>query len=228
MKTSEQISQIAAALAAAQGEFKNPEANKLVSVATRDGRSYQYHYATLPSVFDATRAAMTKNGLSHFCGTAIDEAGRMVLSCRIAHKSGEWIEAAMPLPAAGDPKAMASNLSYYRRYLFCGLVGIAGDEDQDGEPEEGRKPATGQPRANGGAPSNPPKAAPGKTVTEPQLKRLFAISNKAGFSDEAVKELARSIGITCSRKDMNQAQYDQLVAEIEMRAAMEAQGGGAQ
>lgn len=222
MKTSESIAQISAALAAAQGEFKNPEANKLVSVNTRDGRNYSYHYAPLPSVFDATRAAMAKNGLSHFCATGMDEQGRMILSCRIAHKSGEWIEASLPLPAAQDPKAMASNLSYYRRYLFNGLVGIAGDEDQDGEPEAGRSPGRSNPGANAGASGNPPKPAAPGVVSEAQLKRLFAISSRVGLSDEQVKSIAVGLGITCSRKEMNRTQYDALVK------AVESFGGGAQ
>jgi hypothetical protein len=140
MKTSESIAQIAAALAAAQGEMKNPDAHKIVQVQTRDGRNYSYRYAPLPDCFDINRAVLSKYGLSHFSATEETADGRQRIALRLSHKSGEWIESSLLLPPAGDPKSMAGNLTYFRRYLFNGLTGIAGDEDQDGEPASGPKP----------------------------------------------------------------------------------------
>lgn len=54
---------------------------------------------------------------------------------RLLHSSGQWIESSLALPATSDPKALAANLTYSRRYLFVALVGVAGDDDLDGEPE---------------------------------------------------------------------------------------------
>jgi hypothetical protein len=145
MRTSETTGNIAAALAVAQGEFKNPETNKTVTVQTKDGRSYSYNYATLPLVLDVTRAALSKNGLSHLCVTTMADKGTF-LTCRLAHKSGEWYEAEMPLSSGLAPKDLAGQLTYFRRYLLSMMIGVAGDDDIDdadtiGERAPKRSPA---------------------------------------------------------------------------------------
>lgn len=134
MKTSESIAELSAALAKAQAQLKNPEKNRTAKIPTKSGGSYQYHYADLPSTYDAVRKALSENGLSHASGTT-RETSETILSMRLMHASGEWIESSLPLPASHDPKALAANLTYFRRYLFIALVGIAGDDDVDGEPE---------------------------------------------------------------------------------------------
>jgi len=221
MKTSESTANLFAALAAAQGELKNPETNKTVKVRTRDGRDYSYEYATLPLTFDVTRAALSKHGISHSSATEIRE-GHIILTYRLSHKSGEWIQSEMPLPNNPDPKGMASNLSYFRRYLFNGLVGIAGDEDTDGEPESGQEnadkgkkgqgPGSGensQPGANAAATDRTPGG-----LTESQLRRLTAIQLKAGLSDAQLKDMAGKLGIE-SRATMTKQGYDSLCKAIE-------------
>lgn len=130
MKTSESIANITKALAAAQGEIKNPPCDKLVTVQHKSGGKHSFKYAQLPTCYDVTRAALSKNGLAHFTAQVEIEGG-IKITCRLAHESGEWIESSMPLPHQADPKLMAGNLTYYRRYLFNGLVGIAGDDDLD-------------------------------------------------------------------------------------------------
>lgn len=130
MKTSESIANIAAALAAAQGEIRNPPTDKEVTVVHKSGGRHSFRYATLPACYDAARAALSKHGICHMTAQ-IEIEGGIQITCRLIHKSGEWLESSMPLPHQADPKLMAGNLTYYRRYLFNGLVGIAGDDDLD-------------------------------------------------------------------------------------------------
>lgn len=150
MKTSEQIDQISEALATAQGEIKNPEKSKTAKIPMKAGGSYSYNYADLPSMIDCVRQAMAKNGLSHFASLE-NLDNYLSLSMRIAHKSGQWIESSVPIFKWSDEKHLASQVTYYRRYLFQSLIGIAGDDDLDGEPEIGgeyisRKPIASQDR----------------------------------------------------------------------------------
>jgi hypothetical protein len=162
MKTSESIASIAKALAAAQGEIRNPPCDKLVTVVHKSGGKHSFKYAQLPTCYDVTRAALSKNGICHFTAQ-IEIEGGIQISCRLVHSSGEWFESSLPLPHQADPKLMAGSLTYYRRYLFNGLVGIAGDDDLDDDQasqqgdREGHKP--------------PPKGMslpkPKTTVTEP-------------------------------------------------------------
>lgn len=182
MRTSESIQNIAKALAAAQGEIKNPEANEEVKVFAKKEAGgallYSYKYATLPKCFDAARAPFAKNGLSHTAAISLGDRGADLV-VRITHESGEWYEASVPLSAAGDAKARAGEITFWKRYLFNGLAGIAGDDDikaEDGErgPAEG----SGAPKAQAGraAPSGP-KAAP-KAQTAPPAQAPPAASNE--------------------------------------------------
>lgn len=137
MKTSEQINEIAAALAKAQGQLKNPETNRHARIPTKSGAVFEYDYADLPTILDCARNPLSDNGIAHV-GTIV---GRMdphtgaTLIMRLIHTSGQWIESEYPLPEAGDPKALAASITYGRRYLFQTLVGVAGDDDTDDKPE---------------------------------------------------------------------------------------------
>lgn len=139
MKTSESIGNIAKALAAAQGEFKNPPCDKTVNIVHKSGGKHSFKYAQLPTCYDVTRAALAKNGIAHFTAQ-IEIEGGIKISCRLIHESGEWLESSLPLPHQADPKLMAGNLTYYRRYLFNGLVGIAGDDDLDDDTNSRKEP----------------------------------------------------------------------------------------
>lgn len=134
MKTSEFTDKVSEALAAAQGEMRNPEKNQTAKIPTKTGGSYSYTYADLPATIEAIRAPLAKYGLAHTAGVTGSDAG-MLLTVRLSHTSGQWLESSIGLPPVTDPKSAAANLTYFRRYLLSGLVGIAADEDLDSEPE---------------------------------------------------------------------------------------------
>ena len=54
-------------------------------------------------------------------------------------------------------------------------------------------------------------------VTEAQLKRLFAIGNKAGIKKEVVEGTVRKI-FNCEPKDMTKEQYDNICERLEKKA----------
>lgn len=125
MKTSEQINEITAALAKAQGEITNP---------SKDSQNphFRNFYADLTSGINAIRGALTKHGLAYLQATRLDGDIFMV-DTRISHASGQWIESEYPackFPA--KPQEVGSALTYARRYSLFAIVGIAG-EDDDGE-----------------------------------------------------------------------------------------------
>jgi hypothetical protein len=83
--------------------------------------------------------ALTKHGLSLFQMTRLNGEG-MLLVTRLAHSSGQWLEATYPLPVVDRPHIMGSALTYARRYSWAALVGIAAEEDEDGNAaQEGAK-----------------------------------------------------------------------------------------
>ncbi len=144
MRKSEQINELGAALAKAQGEMSN---------AKKDAANpfFKSHYATLGSVWDAIRGPLSKHGLS-IVQTTEFEGERVTISTTLLHASGQWIEGTIPvLSQKQDSQSMGSAMSYARRYALMGMIGIAA-EDDDGEATMGRsapqqKPMTAAPAA---------------------------------------------------------------------------------
>lgn len=141
MNTSENLDLIAAALAKAQGEFKAIPKNKTGKVAgeNKSGRafSYEYKYAALPDVLDGIRSALAGNGLMVTQPTLI-VSNVIVLRTRVIHSSGQWIESDYPVCSiTGEHQKMGAAMTYARRYALTSLIGVAADEDVDGNGAEG-------------------------------------------------------------------------------------------
>lgn len=125
MKTSENIEALAKALAAAQKELKNATLNKT-------NPHFKSKYADLAGIRDATAPILAKHGLSISQFTTMLDGG-LVLSTRLLHESGQWMEGEYPLPLVLEkPQAMGSALTYARRYCWSAVCGIAAEEDDDG------------------------------------------------------------------------------------------------
>jgi hypothetical protein len=131
MKTSDDVSELAAALAAAQSEMPNASFNRV-------NPHFKSQYADLAAIREATLPALSKNGLSVVQTTCVTAVG-FVLFSRLMHKSGQWIEGEFPI-AIGSPQSMGSQLTYFRRYSWSGLTGIAADEDDDANAAEDAVP----------------------------------------------------------------------------------------
>jgi len=127
---SEQINELAAALAKAQSEMSNAPLNKV-------NPHFKSKYADLASIRDAVIPALSKHNLSLIQYTIQTEFG-LVLCTRLAHSSGQWIEGEYPLPVVLDkPQAMGSALTYAKRYGMATMVGISADEDDDANAAQG-------------------------------------------------------------------------------------------
>ena len=145
-------SKLAEALSKAQGELENVAKAATAQIKSDKG-SYSYAYATLGDGLAIVRPVLSKHGLAITHQTRIRNEG-LVLLARLLHVSGEWLESEWPLgPINMLPKERGSALTYARRYTLFSLVGIAGDDDDDGE-------AASAPRSNGAKPSAPTPARP--------------------------------------------------------------------
>lgn len=137
MMQSEQIAELATALAKCQGEM---------SFAVKDSINphFKNRYADLASVWDAIRIPLSRNGLS--VTQTIDIQGeKTVLISTLMHTSGQWIKSIIPvLCAQSTSQALGSGLSYARRYALAALVGCVQDDD-DGEASMPKAPAKVKP-----------------------------------------------------------------------------------
>lgn len=138
MKTSEQIADLAKALAEAQSEIQPPAKDKTARVKTKAGGEYTFDYVDLASVLDAVRGPLAKHGLSISQGTA-GENGKTALETRLMHVSGQWMESAYPLSFQGSAQEKGSELTYARRYALCAMLGIAAEADDDGNAASGNR-----------------------------------------------------------------------------------------
>jgi len=130
---SEQINEIAAALAKAQGAM---------APAIKDANNPFFHskYADLASVWDACRKPLTGNGLS-IVQSPSAEGTTVKLDTILLHTSGQWMRGTASATAKDDgPQAIGSAITYLRRYALQSFAGVA-PEDDDGQAAEG-KPAT--------------------------------------------------------------------------------------
>lgn len=160
MIKSDSIASLAKALAAAQAEITNPQKNREVTVSTKTGGSYKFKYATLDGILDAVRPALTKNGL-WFVQTLANGDGKYRLETTLMHESGDWVQSEQPLFVSdATNQAFGSALTYAKRYALTGMLGIAADEDDDGNGADGNHIKESTER--GKTPPKPTGNAPGK------------------------------------------------------------------
>ena len=136
MKTSKAINELAAALSKAQGEMQP---------ALKDSANpfFKSRYADLASVWNACRTALSNHGLSVIQTVETRfETDRTILDCtsRLLHGTGQWIEGTLSAESENpNPQTLGSLSTYLRRYSLSALVGVAPDEDDDGNAASGRK-----------------------------------------------------------------------------------------
>ncbi len=132
MKTSENIDQLAAALATAQGQFQVPKKTIDVKVLTKSGSHYTFSYAPLSEIISCTRKALSDNGVAYVQSPSIDEHGNVLVTTRICHASGQWIEDALQMrPDTYDPQKIGSTVKYIRRYQLSSMLGLDAETDDD-------------------------------------------------------------------------------------------------
>jgi hypothetical protein len=126
MKTSEQITEIAKAMAKAQGEMRP-------AIKDATNPAFRSKYADLTSVWDACRGPLTGNGITVWQDVETHADG-IAVTTRLAHVSGQWVEfGPLVLPLAKkDAHGVGSATSYAKRYALSAAVGIVSDEDDDG------------------------------------------------------------------------------------------------
>lgn len=101
-----------------------------------------------------------------------------------------------------DSQVTGSVSSYARKYALNGLFAIDDNKDADSTNTHGKEIK--------------PNMTP-VGITEAQLKRLFAIGNKAGVKKEVVEGTVRKI-FNCEAKDMTKEQYDNICERLEKKA----------
>jgi hypothetical protein len=137
MRFSDQINEISAALATAQGEIKN-------AVMDSQNPHLKNKYANLASVTDAIKVALSHNGISYVQNPHVSAADGLVgINVILMHKSGQWLEFdplwCKPMKGLG-PQDVGAAMTYLRRYTLSSALGVTqgAESDDDGETASGR------------------------------------------------------------------------------------------
>jgi hypothetical protein len=152
--TSDQIDQIADAMAKAQAALEN---------VSKSGKNphFKSSYATLADVLSEVRPKFAAEGIAIVQMPVNGEGSNIGVATRFAHKSGQWIESVIFVaPTKFDAQGVGSVQSYLRRYSLMAMAAVGG-EDDDGEAAVGR-PALPQPR-----PTRPAPAPAGEQTAAP-------------------------------------------------------------
>ena len=144
MRYSENLSNIASALAMVQSEIKNPIKNQ-----PNKGVQGNPKYANLEDTLqEYVRPVLAKYDMSVYQSLKTDENGRVGVCTVLFHKSGEFIEGdyvycdiKIPTNSSGREilthgQATGVNITYLRRYSLNAALGINGDKDTDGSYSE--------------------------------------------------------------------------------------------
>ena len=126
MIKSEQINELAAALAKAQAK---------ITSASKDSKAHAYKYADLGTVIEAVKPALNDQGISFLQLIEESDPGTVRVTTLLLHSSGQYIGST---GSTGIPEMRGCNLaqasgaaqSYLKRYQLQALTGLP-TEDND-------------------------------------------------------------------------------------------------
>lgn len=224
MAQSEQVNELAAALAKAQGKIRG---------AQKDGNNphFKSKYASLDSVWDACREPLSTYGLS-----VVQSVQRGILRTVLLHASGQWIDGEIEIPAGKNVQELGSAITYLRRYTLSALVGIAPTDDDDGNASSAgyREPERTSNKPSAGSQERPAQEARARPMpwenpqdppeTAKLRKRLHDLVGEFYDVYQDLPQAAAKVGLTDAEKipgfppDKLQQTIEAILAEGKARA----------
>jgi hypothetical protein len=146
---------------------------------------FKSRFTSLDAILDATRPVLAKHGLA-LSQEPVFEDGMAGVVTRIIHVSGESRESKLILPLRDQSaQGVGSAISYARRYSAAAVLGIASDEDDDGQQA-----------------STPSKAITRAVIAKPVINKpdnsldtLFGLMDTNKVSEEEIRSFCLSKGM---------------------------------
>lgn len=173
------------ALSKAQGSF---------TTVSKEGKGNYGTYVKLDTIHEMALPVLAANGLAWITLPTYDESGEPILEYKLLHTSGETIEGKMRMYVSQpNSQQMGSAITYARRYAICAVLGIVGDEDDDGQS------ATS-------APAKPYVKKPVQTtstapITDDQLKSIVGLLERKGLDHEQIGKVLTRFALENFKKD---------------------------
>jgi len=181
------------ALVAALGELRNVPKDKV-------NPHFKSRFTSLDAILDATRPVLAKHGLA-LSQEPVFEDGMAGVVTRIIHAGGESRESKLLLPLRDQSaQGVGSCLSYARRYSAAAVLGIASDEDDDGQQAStptqrtATKPVIEKPAIQPRKPAAEVAPETPKTAVKDPYETMFSLMDAYKISEEDVLAFLKSKG----------------------------------
>lgn len=212
---SDNINELMAALAKAQGQIQGASKDKV-------NPHFKSKYADLASIWDACRESLSKNQLGVTQTAMSDAEGHLILVTTLGHSSGQWMRSYMPiLMQRQDAQGMGSALTYTRRFSLAAMVGVAPDDD-DGEAAGRSDNSNVKPLYNQKKQHQQPEQEPAKIANKLSKQQLEDIGRVMG-EDEEYKRIVKAhydkLGKT-KPTDLTNDDYVAIMKDAEARKKM--------
>lgn len=131
MLQSEQINDLYKSLTKAQSEFKKIPFDKT-------NPHFKSKYASLQATQEMIRSIMGLNGLA-LIQSVESRDNKYCIETRLIHSSGQFISSSFDLIISqNNMQGLGSAITYAKRYAAQALLGISGDDDDDGNAASGK------------------------------------------------------------------------------------------
>ena len=172
----------------------------------------KYSYRSCEDILEAVKPLLDKYKVAIVIKDDIVLAGDRfyvkATATLIDSETGETVEASAFARESADKKGMDSSQvtgatsSYARKYALNGLFAIDDNKDADATNTHGKETI---------------KVNMTPALSEAQLKRLYAIGNKAGIKKEVLDStVKKSFG--CEPRDMTKEQYQNICERLEKKS----------
>lgn len=124
---SPELGSIAPALVRAQRKLKNPSKDSV-------NPHFRNHFAGLGVTVEAAKDACNTEDIAVLAPPVPAPDGYIGISILLLHKSGEYIEGHGYIPLdRSNAQGAGSAITYARRYYLQSVLGMVGEDDDDGE-----------------------------------------------------------------------------------------------
>lgn len=183
-RRSKTIAKLAAALSKAQGEY---------GVAMKDTSNpfFKSKYADLSSIINATRKALSDNGIAVVQPVQSDTDKKLVIITTLLACGEEWMETDLHVPTAKwDAQTLGSASTYGRRYALQGILTVAGEDDDGNQATEA---SAAQARDDHHS-ALTPKMESQQRIATFQVKAFWDAAKKAGKTEGQVSAYLADLG----------------------------------
>jgi hypothetical protein len=193
---SESIGKLAEALAKAQLAFKTIVKRSENPFYTTDKKKAMY--ADLAAVIEATQKPLAENGLVVIQSPVIRQSDKAAgVQSLLVHASGEWLKNEVILPATERRKVYDAQgkaeykdqftaqtcgiaITYSRRYSYQSIIGVAAEEDDDGNRISGANGSAEEAQAVGKAKVEEIKKKIAETAASKDMNQTETPQNGSG------------------------------------------------